>query len=85
MHWPLCPISLLELSRHVEYFVAEQLGPALVGDFVAWWRRGAGPTEPLWLERWRLVRNYVLRQLLKLPRAAARFVIELLRPERRAK
>ena len=31
MDWPLCQTSLLELSRHVEYFVAEQLGPALVG------------------------------------------------------
>ena len=40
VEWPLTQISLLELSRHVEYFVAEQLGPAAVGAFVGWWLDG---------------------------------------------
>ncbi|CAJ1451878.1 unnamed protein product, partial [Effrenium voratum] len=83
VEWPLTQISLLELSRHVEYFVAEQLGPAAVGAFVGWWLNGQmGPGDPVLGERWRLVRNYLLRQLLRLPRTAARFVVAALDPRR---
>eukprot|EP00747_Dinoflagellata_sp_TGD_P092274 gnl/TRDRNA2_/TRDRNA2_165351_c2_seq1.p1 gnl/TRDRNA2_/TRDRNA2_165351_c2~~gnl/TRDRNA2_/TRDRNA2_165351_c2_seq1.p1 ORF type:complete len:581 (+),score=115.61 gnl/TRDRNA2_/TRDRNA2_165351_c2_seq1:1-1743(+) len=81
--WPLTPPSLIELSRHVEYFVAEQLGPAIVGSFMVWWLGdGSGPDDEFLLERWRLMRNYILRRLSRLPRSAGRTVLAMLDPRR---
>ena len=83
VQWPLSDISLLELSRHVEYFVAEQLGPSLVGMFITWWLgTGPCPQDKLLADRWRMVRNYLLRQLLKLPRRSSQFVLAALEPRR---
>ena len=83
VRWPLSKISLLELSRHIEYFVAEQLGPSLVGMFTNWWLgSGPGPQHKLLADRWRVVRNYILRQLLKLSPASSQFVLATLEPRR---
>ena len=75
MEWPLNDIALLELCRHVEYLVAEQLGPALVAPFIHWWRSDSpAPRDQLLADRWRVVRNYLLRQLKKLPEKAHGFL-----------
>ena len=81
--WPLSNISLVEFSRHIEYFIAEQLGPSLVGAFMNWWLgTGSGPGQKLLADRWRMVRNYVLWQMLKLPRCSSKFVLAALDPKR---
>mmetsp|Transcript_27044 Transcript_27044/g.89805 ORF Transcript_27044/g.89805 Transcript_27044/m.89805 type:complete len:867 (-) Transcript_27044:95-2695(-) len=81
--WPLSPPSLVEFSRHVEYFIAEQLGPINVGRFVAWWLgRGPGALDSLLLDRWRLMRNYVMQRLALLPGEAGRSVLAMLDPLR---
>ena len=83
VRWPLSNISLLELSRHIEYFIAEQLGPSLVGMFTNWWLGcGPGPQQKVLEDRWRVVRNYILRQLLKLPPVSSQFVLAALEPKR---
>lgn len=84
VQWPLSDISLLELCRHIEYLVAEQLGPALVGSFMSWWQGpGAAPKDQLLRDRWRVLRNYLLHQLRKLPKRSCRFVLAMMAPERR--
>ena len=83
VQWPLSDISLLELSRHIEYLVAEQLGPSLVGIFMSWWRGSTkGPSDKVLLDRWRVLRNYLLKQLLKLPRRSSQFVLSMMDPAR---
>ena len=71
VEWPLNDIGFLELCRHIEYLVAEQLGPALVAPFMHWWRSDSpAPSDKLLADRWRVVRNYLLKQLKKLPQKA---------------
>lgn len=81
--WPLTSASVVELSRHVEYFVAEQLGPANVGAFMKWWLGDAPvPADQLLADRWRLMRNYVLRCLAAFPRPVGSTVLAMLDPRR---
>lgn len=81
--WPLSAASLVELSRHIEYFVAEQLGPANVGAFVTWWLGdGATPEDVVLADRWRLIRNYVLRRMTLLPGGVGGAVLPMLDPLR---
>eukprot|EP00438_Fugacium_kawagutii_P031135 Skav201759 [mRNA] locus=scaffold1973:310298:317569:- [translate_table: standard] len=83
VQWPLSDISLLELCRHMEYLVAEQLGPSLVGSFMSWWQgEGDPPRDQLLKDRWRILRNYLLHQLRKLPSRSCRFVLAMMAPER---
>ncbi|CAK0837354.1 unnamed protein product [Prorocentrum cordatum] len=81
--WPLAAPSVVELSRHVEYFVAEQLGPLLVGPFMQWWLGdGHPPEDALLADRWRLMRNYILRRLSGLSSRNGGRVLAMLDPRR---
>lgn len=81
--WPLTWPSLIELSRHIEYFIAEQAGPANVGAFVRWWLGGeAAPSAKLLADRWRLMRNYILRQLTLHPKPIGAQILAMLDPRR---
>lgn len=81
--WPLAPPSVVELSRHVEYFVAEQVGPNNVGPFVTWWLGGGNaPSDSALHDRWRLMRNYVLYRLSRFPRSVSTHVLASLDPRR---
>lgn len=81
--WPLTSASVLELARHVEYFVAEQLGPANVGAFFQWWLGGGSrPRDQVLADRWRLMRNYVLKRLVSFPQKAGKEVLAALDPFR---
>eukprot|EP00435_Cladocopium_sp_Y103_P022835 s4467_g5.t1 len=83
VEWPLGDIGLLELCRHIEYLVAEQLGPALVASFMHWWRGDSpAPSDKLLADRWKVVRNYILKQLKKLPAKAAKFAFAMMDPAR---
>jgi len=81
--WPLTWPSLIEFSRHIEYFIAEQLGPANVGAFVRWWLGDeAAPEATMLANRWRLIRNYILRQLTLQPKPVGASVLAMLDPRR---
>ncbi|CAE8653992.1 unnamed protein product, partial [Polarella glacialis] len=81
--WPLTAASAVELSRHVEYFVAEQLGPANVPAFMQWWLgRGSIEGDKILADRWRLMRNYILRRLTSFPKQVGASVLAMLDPDR---